>query len=143
MKTVYIVRKEHFNAAHKLWRKDWTDEKNEEVYGKCANKNWHGHNFNIFVTVKGIPNPDTGFVINLKDLSAIIKKEVIERFDHKNLNLDVPEMIGVLASTENLIMKIWELLESPIDMAGGKLSKIRLEETENNFVEYFGGQEPY
>ncbi|MBP6458746.1 MAG: 6-carboxytetrahydropterin synthase [Crocinitomicaceae bacterium] len=143
MKTVYIVRKEHFNAAHKLWRKDWTDEKNEEVYGKCANKNWHGHNFNIFVTVKGIPNPDTGFVINLKDLSAIIKKEVVERFDHKNLNLDVPEMYGILASTENLIMKIWELLESPIDLAGGTLAKIRLEETENNFVEYFGGQEPY
>lgn len=143
MKTVYIVRKEHFNAAHKLWRKDWTAEKNEEVFGKCANKNWHGHNFNIFVTVKGIPNPDTGFVINLKDLSAIIKKEVVERFDHKNLNLDVPEMYGILASTENLIMKIWELLESPIDLAGGTLAKIRLEETENNFVEYFGGQEPY
>jgi 6-pyruvoyltetrahydropterin/6-carboxytetrahydropterin synthase len=143
MKTVYIVRKEHFNAAHKLWRKDWTAEKNEEVFGKCANKNWHGHNFNIFVTVKGIPNPETGFVINLKDLSAIIKKEVVERFDHKNLNLDVPEMEGVLASTENLIMKIWELLESPIDLAGGTLAKIRLEETENNFVEYFGGQEPY
>jgi 6-pyruvoyltetrahydropterin/6-carboxytetrahydropterin synthase len=143
MKTVYIVRKEHFNAAHKLWRKDWTAEKNEEVFGKCANKNWHGHNFNIFVTVKGIPNPETGFVINLKDLSAIIKKEVVERFDHKNLNLDVPEMYGILASTENLIMKIWELLESPIDLAGGTLAKIRLEETENNFVEYFGGQEPY
>ncbi len=143
MKTVYIVRKEHFNAAHKLWRKDWTAEKNEEVFGKCANKNWHGHNFNIFVTVKGIPNPETGFVINLKDLSAIIKKEVVERFDHKNLNLDVPEMDGILASTENLIMKIWELLESPIDLAGGTLAKIRLEETENNFVEYFGGQEPY
>jgi 6-pyruvoyltetrahydropterin/6-carboxytetrahydropterin synthase len=143
MKTVYIVRKEHFNAAHKLWRKDWTAEKNEEVFGKCANKNWHGHNFNIFVTVKGIPNPETGFVINLKDLSAIIKKEVVERFDHKNLNLDVPEMEGVLASTENLIIKIWELLESPIDLAGGTLAKIRLEETENNFVEYFGGQEPY
>jgi 6-pyruvoyltetrahydropterin/6-carboxytetrahydropterin synthase len=143
MKTVYIVRKEHFNAAHKLWRKDWTAEKNEEVFGKCANKNWHGHNFNIFVTVKGIPNPETGFVINLKDLSAIIKKEVVERFDHKNLNLDVPEMDGILASTENLIMKIWELLESPIDLAGGTLAKIRLEETENNFVEYFGGKEPY
>ncbi len=143
MKTVYIVRKEHFNAAHKLWRKDWTAEKNEEVFGKCANKNWHGHNFNIFVTVKGIPNPETGFVINLKDLSAIIKKEVVERFDHKNLNLDVPEMNGILASTENLIMKIWELLESPIDLAGGTLAKIRLEETENNFVEYFGGKEPY
>ena len=143
MKTVYIVRKEHFNAAHKLWRKDWTAVKNEEVFGKCANKNWHGHNFNIFVTVKGIPNPETGFVINLKDLSAIIKKEVVERFDHKNLNLDVPEMDGILASTENLIMKIWELLESPIDLAGGTLAKIRLEETENNFVEYFGGKEPY
>ena len=143
MKTVYIVRKEHFNAAHKLWRKDWTAEKNEEVFGKCANKNWHGHNFNIFVTVKGIPNPETGFVINLKDLSAIIKKEVVERFDHKNLNLDVSEMDGILASTENLIMKIWELLESPIDLAGGTLAKIRLEETENNFVEYFGGKEPY
>lgn len=143
MKTVYIVRKEHFNAAHKLWRKDWTAEKNEEVFGKCANKNWHGHNFNIFVTVKGIPNPETGFVINLKDLSAIIKKEVVERFDHKNLNLDVPEMDGILASTENLIMKIWELLESPIDLAGGTLAKIRLEETENNFVEYYGGKEPY
>lgn len=143
MKTVYIVRKEHFNAAHKLWRKDWTAEKNEEVFGKCANKNWHGHNFNIFVTVKGIPNPETGFVINLKDLSAIIKKEVVDRFDHKNLNLDVPEMDGILASTENLIIKVWELLESPIDLAGGTLAKIRLEETENNFVEYFGGQEPY
>lgn len=143
MKTIYIVRKEHFNAAHKLWRKDWSDEKNEEVFGKCANKNWHGHNFNIYVTVKGTPNPDTGFVINLKDLSAIIKKEVVERFDHKNLNLDVPEMKDVLASTENLVAVIWELIEEPIRKAGGILAKIRLEETENNFVEYYGGNEPY
>jgi len=143
MKTIYIVRKEHFNAAHKLWRKDWSEEKNQEVFGKCANKNWHGHNFNIFVTVKGIPNPDTGFVINLKDLSAIIKKEVVERFDHKNLNLDVPEMKDILASTENLIIVIWDLLETPVKIAGGTLAKIRLEETENNFVEYFGGVEPY
>ena len=79
-KTVYIIRKEHFNAAHKLWRNDWSDEKNEEVFGKCANKNWHGHNFNLFVTVKGVPNPDTGFVINLKDLSKIIKTEVVDIF---------------------------------------------------------------
>lgn len=143
MKTIYIVRKEHFNAAHKLWRKDWSDEKNEEVFGKCANKNWHGHNFNIYVTVKGTPNPDTGFLINLKDLSAIIKKEVVERFDHKNLNLDVPEMKDVLASTENLVAVIWELIEEPIRKAGGILAKIRLEETENNFVEYYGGNEPY
>jgi 6-pyruvoyltetrahydropterin/6-carboxytetrahydropterin synthase len=93
--------------------------------------------------VKGIPNPDTGFVINLKDLSAIIKKEVVERFDHKNLNLDVPEMKDILASTENLIIVIWDLLETPVKIAGGTLAKIRLEETENNFVEYFGGNEPY
>ncbi len=142
-KTVYIIRKEHFNAAHKLWRNDWSDEKNEEVFGKCANKNWHGHNFNLFVTVKGVPNPDTGFVINLKDLSRIIKTEVVDVFDHKNLNLDVACMKDILASTENMVIQIWEILEEPIQLAGGVLAKIRLEETENNFVEYFGGNEPY
>ena len=142
-KTVYIIRKEHFNAAHKLWRNDWSDEKNEEIFGKCANKNWHGHNFNLIVTVKGIPNPETGFVINLKDLSKIIKTEVVDIFDHKNLNLDVDCMKDILASTENMVIKIWEILEQPIFNAGGILAKIRLEETENNFVEYFGGNEPY
>ena len=142
-KTVYIIRKEHFNAAHKLWRNDWSDEKNEEVFGKCANKNWHGHNFNLIVTVKGTPNPETGFVINLKDLSKIIKTEVVDIFDHKNLNLDVDCMKDILASTENMVIKIWEILEQPILNAGGILAKIRLEETENNFVEYFGGNEPY
>jgi 6-pyruvoyltetrahydropterin/6-carboxytetrahydropterin synthase len=142
-KTVYIIRKEHFNAAHKLWRNDWSDEKNEEIFGKCANKNWHGHNFNLIVTVKGIPNPETGFVINLKDLSKIIKTEVVDIFDHKNLNLDVDCMKDILASTENMVIKIWEILEQPILNAGGILAKIRLEETENNFVEYFGGNEPY
>ena len=142
-KTVYIIRKEHFNAAHKLWRNDWSDEKNEEVFGKCANKNWHGHNFNLIVTVKGVPNPDTGFVINLKDLSRIIKTEVVDVFDHKNLNLDVACMKDILASTENMVIKIWEILEEPILTAGGILAKVRLEETENNFVEYFGGNEPY
>ena len=142
-KTVYIIRKEHFNAAHKLSRNDWSDEKNEEIFGKCANKNWHGHNFNLIVTVKGTPNPETGFVINLKDLSKIIKTEVIDIFDHKNLNLDVDCMKDILASTENMVIKIWEILEQPILNAGGILAKIRLEETENNFVEYFGGNEPY
>ena len=142
-KTVYIIRKEHFNAAHKLWRNDWSNEKNEEIFGKCANKNWHGHNFNLIVTVKGIPNPETGFVINLKDLSKIIKTEVVDIFDHKNLNLDVDCMKDILASTENMVIKIWEILEQPILNAGGILAKIRLEETENNFVEYFGGNEPY
>lgn len=142
-KTVYIIRKEHFNAAHKLWRNDWSDEKNEEIFGKCANKNWHGHNFNLIVTVKGVPNPETGFVINLNDLSRIIKQEVVDVFDHKNLNLDVACMKDILASTENMVIKIWEILEQPILNAGGILAKIRLEETENNFVEYFGGNEPY
>ena len=129
MKPIYIIRKEHFNAAHKLWRKDWTDEKNEQVFGKCSNKNWHGHNFNLFVTVKGEPSIETGFVINLKDLSQIIKKEVVDLLDHKNLNLDVPCLKDILPSTENLICKIWELLDEPIQKKGGKLCKLRLEET--------------
>jgi 6-pyruvoyltetrahydropterin/6-carboxytetrahydropterin synthase len=143
MNMVHVCRKEHFNAAHKLSRTDWSDEKNEEIFGKCANKNWHGHNFNLIVTVKGVPNPETGFVINLKDLSRIIKQEVVDVFDHKNLNLDVACMKDILASTENIVIKIWEILEQPILNAGGILAKIRLEETENNFVEYFGGNEPY
>jgi len=143
MKTVYITRRENFNAAHKLWNESWSEEKNVEVFGKCSNKNWHGHNFTIYVTVKGVPNPDTGFVINLKGLSDIIKSEVIEPLDHKNLNLDVPFLTGLLASTENVVIKIWEQIEKPILSAGGVLAKIKLVETENNYVEYFGGNEPF
>lgn len=143
MKTVYITRREHFNAAHKLWREDWSEEKNEEVFGKCSNKNWHGHNFEIFVTVKGAPSEDTGFVINLKDLSKIIKDLVVEPLDHRNLNLDVPFLAGKLASTENMVIEIWKLIEEPIRQAGGELCRIKLVETENNYVEYYGGAEPY
>lgn len=143
LKTVYITRREHFNAAHKLWREEWSDEKNAEVFGKCSNKNWHGHNYTIFVTVKGIPSEETGFVIDLKDLSVIIKEKVIEPLDHKNLNLDVPFLQGLLASTENVIIKIWEQIEGPIEQAGGELVKIKLEETANNFVEYFGDNQPF
>ncbi|MFT5858030.1 MAG: 6-pyruvoyltetrahydropterin/6-carboxytetrahydropterin synthase [Flavobacteriaceae bacterium] len=143
MKTVYITRREIFNAAHKLWNENWSDEKNSEVFGKCSNHNWHGHNFTILVTVKGIPNPETGFVINLKDLSDIIKDRVIEPMDHKNLNLDVPFMKGLLASTENMAIQIWEQIKAPISEAGGELVKIKLVETENNFVEYFGGGQPF
>ena len=140
---VYITRKEHFNAAHKLWREDWSDEKNEQVFGKCSNKNWHGHNYNLWVTVKGAPSAETGFVIDLKVLSSLVKDLVIEPLDHRNLNLDVPFMQGVLASTENLVIKIWEILDGPIKNAGGELCYIKLEETENNYVEYFGGKAPY
>ena len=143
MKTVYITRRETFNAAHKLHREDWSDEKNLEVFGKCSNRNWHGHNFTIYVTVKGIQSPDTGFVINLKDLSDIIKDEVIEPLDHKNLNMDVQFLKGILASTENVVIQIWERIKLPIQKAGGELVKIKLVETENNFVEYFGGREPF
>jgi 6-pyruvoyltetrahydropterin/6-carboxytetrahydropterin synthase len=143
METVYIIRKEHFNAAHKLWREEWSPEKNEEVFGKCSNKNWHGHNFNLFVTVKGSPNPETGFVIDLKTLSKIIKRDIVEALDHKNLNLDVPFLEGMLPSTENLIIQIWKILEKSIEIEGGTLAKLRLEETENNFVEYFGGKQPF
>lgn len=143
LKTVYITRRETFNAAHKLYREDWTEEKNWEVFGKCSNKNWHGHNFTIYVTVKGVPNEDTGFVINLKDLSLIIKDEVVEPLDHKNLNMDVPFLKGLLASTENIVIQVWDRLLAPIEQAGGELVKIKLVETENNFVEYYGGAEPY
>ncbi len=143
MNTIYITRRETFNAAHKLWREDWSEEKNWEVFGKCSNKNWHGHNFAIYVTVKGKPSVDTGFVINLKDLSNILKEEVIEPLDHKNLNLDVPFLAGMLASTENMAIQIWERIKAPIAIAGGELVKIKLIETENNYVEYFGGKEPF
>jgi 6-pyruvoyltetrahydropterin/6-carboxytetrahydropterin synthase len=143
MKTIYITRRETFNAAHKLWKPDWSEEQNDEVFGKCANKNWHGHNFQLYVTVKGVPNKDTGFVINLKTLSAIIRDKVVEALDHKNLNLDVPFLEGIMASTENVAIAIWDLIDGDIRKNGGELSKIKLIETENNFVEYFGGKEPF
>ena len=130
MKAVYITRRESFNAAHKLYREEWSEKKNDEVFGKCSNHNWHGHNFTIYVTVKGVPNPETGFVINLKDLSEIIKQEVIEPLDHKNLNLDVPFLKGLLVSTENVVIQVWERIKQPIEDAGGELAKIKLVETE-------------
>ena len=135
---IYLTRKEHFNAAHKLARPDWSDEKNIEVFGKCANANWHGHNFDLYVTVKGNPDPLTGFVIDLKRLSSIIKEEIVEALDHKNLNLDVPFMEGLMPSTENLAIKIWEQLLPHIEAHGCQIHCIKLYETENNFVEYFG-----
>ena len=143
MKTIYITRRETFNAAHKLYQPNWTEEENNLVFGKCANKNWHGHNFTLFVTVKGVPNKETGFVMNLKKLSEIINTQVIESLDHKNLNLDVSYLTGIMASTENLAIAIWDQLANEIEKNGGELAKIKLIETENNFVEYFGGKEPF
>jgi 6-pyruvoyltetrahydropterin/6-carboxytetrahydropterin synthase len=135
---IYLTRKEHFNAAHKLARSEWTEEKNIAVFGKCANANWHGHNFDLFVTVKGEPDALTGFVIDLKDLSIIIREKIIDRLDHKNLNLDVDFMKNIMPSTENLAIKIWEILEPSVRSECCSLHCIRLFETENNYVEYFG-----
>lgn len=135
---ILVTRKEHFNAAHKLYREEWSEEKNREVFGKCANPNWHGHNYEIFITVKGTPSPETGFVVDLKKLSTLIKELVIEELDHKNINLDVVWMKGKMASTENLTIEIWKRLLPEIDKLGCRLHCIKLYETENNSVEYFG-----
>ena len=136
MGTCYITRKEHFNAAHRLYVDKWSEEKNFEVFGKCANKNWHGHNFTLFVTVKGTPDPDTGFIVDLKDLSTLIQEKVIDKMDHNNLNMDVDFLKGIMPSIENIVMAIWQQLDPYIQ--GGKLHRIKLIETENNYVEYFG-----
>jgi 6-pyruvoyltetrahydropterin/6-carboxytetrahydropterin synthase len=136
---IYVTRRERFNAAHKLWRPDWTKAMNEEVYGKCANENWHGHNYDLFVTVKGEIDQETGYVLDLKLLSRLINSEVISQLDHKNINLDVPFMTGMIASTENLVVAIWNILEPTISTTFGcKLHCVKLYETENNFAEYFG-----
>ena len=121
-----------------LWNYNWNEQKNIEVFGKCANKNWHGHNFELFVTVKGEVNTKTGFVVNLKDLAKIIQEKVIDKLDHKNLNLDVDFMKDKMASTEVLAIAIWQELEANIKQLGATLHCIKVQETENNFVEYFG-----
>ena len=134
---VYITRRERFNAAHKLWVDDWSEEKNFEVFGKCANKNWHGHNYELFVTVKGKPNPITGFVIDVKKLSKLVNELVISQLDHSNLNLDVDFIPKHLQpTTENLVILIWQQLET--HLVGCQLHSIKLVETENIYAEYFG-----
>ena len=135
---IYITRRESFNAAHKLAREDWSLDKNTEVYGKCANPNWHGHNYQLYVTVKGEVNPETGFLIDLKWLKQLINVNVIDKVDHKNLNIDVDFMQGKLASTENLAIAIWDILKPLIAESDAELHSIKLYETENNFVEYLG-----
>ncbi|AWL09208.1 6-carboxytetrahydropterin synthase [Aquirufa nivalisilvae] len=137
---VYVIRKEHFNAAHRLYNPNWSEEKNDEVFGPCANKNWHGHNFELIVTVKGNPDPETGFVFDLKELGKLIKKEIIDKVDHKNLNMDVDFMSGKLASCENLVMEFWKILAPKIQSAStsAQLHKIHLVETNKNSVEYYG-----
>jgi 6-pyruvoyltetrahydropterin/6-carboxytetrahydropterin synthase len=137
---VYVNRKEHFNAAHKLFNPNWSKEKNEEIFGPCANENWHGHNFELIVTVKGVPDPGTGFVVDLKKLSILIKEEVIYKVDHKNLNMDVPFLEGKMASCEIIIFEFWKILAPKIALLqkGAVLHKLTLYETPRNYVEYYG-----
>lgn len=134
---VYLTRRETFNAAHRLYNTHWTEEKNNEVFGKCANRNWHGHNYTLYVTVKGEPDPETGFIINVKELSRIMKKYVVDKLDHSNLNMDVDFIPKeVHPTTENLVKLIWQQLEPHIQ--GCQLHSVKLYETENIYAEYFG-----
>lgn len=135
---IYITRRERFSAAHKLSRTDWSEDRNQEVFGKCSNPNWHGHNYELYVTVKGEINPETGFLIDLRTMKDLISAHVIEKLDHKNVNLDVDFMQGKMASTEVLAVEIFNILAPLIQQEGAQLHCIKLCETENNFIEYFG-----
>lgn len=135
---VFITRKESFCAAHKLYREEWSDEKNAQVFGKCSNPNWHGHNYDLFVTVKGQPDLKTGLVMDLKILGEILQDKVIAKIDHKNINVDCDFMHGKMASTEVLAVEIWKQINDVIKEYGCLLHSVRLQETDKNFVEYFG-----
>jgi len=131
---VAVFRKEHFNAAHRLFCADWSDAKNKEVFGACSNANYHGHNYDLVVQVNGIPDPITGFVINTKDLSTIVEEEVKNRFDHKNLNLDTEIFKNLNPTAENIAIVIYDLIKPRL--SDNLDLKIRLYETERNFVDY-------
>jgi 6-pyruvoyltetrahydropterin/6-carboxytetrahydropterin synthase len=135
---IYLTRRERFSAAHRMFRQDWTDDKNLKVFGKCSNPNWHGHNYVLFVTVKGEMSEETEFVMNITQLKEIIQERIIKKIDHKNLNLEVDFMKGKIATTENIAIAIWYELEPYIEKAGAHLHCIKVEETENNFIEYYG-----
>jgi len=134
---IYLTRVEHFNAAHKLYNPEWSRDKNEEVFGKCANENWHGHNYELFVTLKGEVNNDTGFLFDAKKLSSLIKEHVLDKLDHKNLNVEVEFLKGQICSTENLAKGIWQQLQHHFTQSV-QLHCIKLYETPRIYVEYFG-----
>lgn len=135
---IYVTRREVFSSSHRLYNVNFSDEKNEKVFGNCSNLNGHGHNYVLEVVVAGQPDPDTGYVIDLKILKKIIRENVIAKVDHKNLNMDVDFMSGVIPSAENIAIGIWNQLESKI--SSGRLYSVKLYETENNYVEYRGGR---
>lgn len=135
---VYITRRERFSAAHRLFNPALTDQENDKIYGQCANPNWHGHNYVLWVTIAGEVNPQTGYVVDLKLLGQIIREHVIVKLDHRNINLEVEFMKGKFISTENLAIGIWDQLVPHIRALGIELQSVKLQETENNSVEYFG-----
>jgi 6-pyruvoyltetrahydropterin/6-carboxytetrahydropterin synthase len=136
---VYLTRVERFNAAHKLWVNEWSEEQNFQMFGKCSNPNWHGHNYYLHVTVKGQPDPVLGFVFDAKKLSVLVKSEVLDHLDHRNINLDVSFFPKTQQpTTENLVVAIWNQLVGPIAEQGATLHCIKLYETETIYAEYFG-----
>jgi 6-pyruvoyltetrahydropterin/6-carboxytetrahydropterin synthase len=135
---IYITRRERFSAAHRMYREEWTDEENLKVFGKCSNPNWHGHNYILYVTVKGDISEELGFFINLTTLKQIIKEKIIDKVDHKNLNLEVSFMQGKISTTENLAIAIWHELKPAVEKEGVVLHCIKIVETENNSIEYYG-----
>ena len=135
---VYITRREHFSAAHRLFLPEYTDEENLRVFGKCSNPNWHGHNYILYVTVKGKVDPATGLTIHLRHVSQLIHDKILTKVDHKNLNLEVGFLNGKVPTSENVAIGIWNELEDDILSLGGTLHCIRLEQSENNIIEYYG-----
>jgi 6-pyruvoyltetrahydropterin/6-carboxytetrahydropterin synthase len=135
---IYITRRERFSAAHRMYKQDWSDEKNMEIFGKCSNPNWHGHNYELYVTVKGELSESHGFVMNINTLKQIILDIIIRKIDHKNINLEVDFMEGRIATTENLAIAIWDQLKPYIEKEGANLHCVKIGETENNSIEYYG-----
>ena len=141
MPTVYVTRKMHFNAAHRLHNPLKSDEWNRSTFGPCNNANWHGHNYDLEVTVAGEPDPETGYVIDLGELKKVIEEKIISKCDHSNLNLEVDFLQGIIPSTENLVVAFWRELEHALP--SGRLHRILLKETERNMAEYFGDSNTY
>lgn len=133
---MYVTRRTQFSAAHRLFNPTWSDEKNEAIFDKCNNVKGHGHNYTLDITVRGIPDPETGYVIDLKKLRDIIEERVIDKVDHKHLNFDVDFLQGIIPTAENIVLCIWQILRNEI--THGELHCVKLYESENNFVEYFG-----
>jgi 6-pyruvoyltetrahydropterin/6-carboxytetrahydropterin synthase len=135
---VYIIRREHFSAAHRLFLPENSDEENYRIFGKCSNPNWHGHNYVLFVTVKGEVDPKTGLTIHLRHVSRLIEEKILSKVDHRNLNLEVDFLKGKVPTSENVAIGIWNELEEELRNLGGILHCVRLEQSENNIIEYYG-----